>query len=128
MTDLVFVYGTLKKGYSNHQLFKQAEFLAHATTSGIMLNLGAFPAIINGKARVFGELYKITPEILAFLDRLEGHPHFYERKLVDLKTQDIDEMGEDIKAWCYFLSKGAQEYYQEVCPIIKNGVWDKKRL
>ena len=125
MTNLVFVYGTLKKGYSNHQLLKQAELECKGTINGIMLNLGAFPAIINGRATVFGEMYRVTPEILAFLDRLEGHPHFYERKLVDVL--DLEELHET-SAWCYFLSKGAQEYYQEVCPVIKNGIWDKKRL
>ena len=124
MTPFVFVYGTLKKGYSTHQLLKLAELQSGGTTPGIMLNLGAFPAIIEGRARVFGELYKVTPEILASLDRLEGHPHFYERKLKEIFI-DSDTV---INAWCYFLSKGAQEYYQEVCEVIETGIWDKKRL
>ena len=124
MTNLVFVYGSLKKGYTNHQLLKHAELLSEGRTHGIMLHLGGFPAIVDGKAQVFGELYKVTPEILATLDRLEGHPHFYERRLVTIKPIDQNDGEYLAEAWCYFLSRDSQEHYQVLCPIIKNGTWN----
>jgi len=86
----VLVYGTLKKGGSNHYLIEAAggQFIGYDMVEGPydMFDLGAIPAVVpaqDGKTRkVRGELYAITPEGLASLDMLEGHPNLYRRSKV----------------------------------------------
>jgi len=81
---LVFTYGTLKRGFSNHQLLQElastgdASFVGAAVTaSPLPLVCGPYrvPFLLNlpGEGdRVAGELYAVTPRGLARLDDLEG--------------------------------------------------------
>lgn len=76
----VFVYGTLKKGFGNHVLLSESQCLGPDSLKNYsMFSLGYFPAIRKGEGTVYGEVYEVTPEQLQRLDRLEGHPTFYER-------------------------------------------------
>lgn len=80
----VLVYGSLKQGYGNHRVMQEAggELIGKHTLSGFdMHSLGGFPAIVRGEGRVECEVYQV--ENLAPLDRLEGHPTFYKREVVD---------------------------------------------
>jgi len=84
--NLVFVYGSLKKGFSNHRLLSTSEFVSKGTVHDAELySLGGFPALVSGGGSVEGELYEVSPETLRNLDMLEGHPNFYRRetRLVD---------------------------------------------
>lgn len=76
----VFVYGTLKRGHGNHHLLKGSRFIGIDFIYGTLINLGPFPAVIEGKRAVEGEIYEIDEATLHRLDLLEGHPNFYERK------------------------------------------------
>uniref|UniRef100_K4AEW0 Gamma-glutamylcyclotransferase family protein n=1 Tax=Setaria italica TaxID=4555 RepID=K4AEW0_SETIT len=82
---LVFTYGTLKRGFSNHPLLQElsqggdASFVGAAVTAPrLPLVCGPYrvPFLINlpgeGGHRVAGELYAVTPRGLARLDELEG--------------------------------------------------------
>ncbi|KAF8762387.1 hypothetical protein HU200_009567 [Digitaria exilis] len=81
---LVFTYGTLKRGFSNHPLVQElvqsgdASFVGAAVTaSRLPLVCGPYrvPFLLNlpGEGdRVAGELYAVTPRGLARLDDLEG--------------------------------------------------------
>ena len=128
MTNLVFVYGTLKKGFGNHRLLEQAKFGGRGYIERVkMLNLGAFPALIRGGTRAAeGEIYYINDHTLSALDRLEGHPTFYERQEAKIYPFG-DEFGEHLFAWCYFLSKDSQAHYEKLCPVIEEGVWNGRR-
>lgn len=120
----VFVYGSLKKGHGNHRCLEGATFVGPGILDNAkMLNLGAFPGIIPAAdIDVFGEVYKITPDILKRLDRLEGHPTFYCRKLAPIFT-DFEETSAPIEAWVYFLSEDSAAHYQELCETIPSGNW-----
>ena len=82
----VFVYGTLKQGWGNNRLLPPGTFLRKYTTEPLftMWDIGGLPALTRGADRVLGELYEIDGDTLSDLDRLEGHPHFYQRTLVDM--------------------------------------------
>lgn len=72
-----FVYGTLKRGQSNHHLIADAvRAIVPATVAGRLYDLGPFPALGLGDDRVRGELLLIAPALLArtltLLDELEG--------------------------------------------------------
>ena len=85
VTQLVGVYGTLKKGNVNHDLMQYAcaEFVANAKTLRPMrLCITGLPFLIKGEHEeghlVQMELYFVGEDGLKILDALEGHPHFYE--------------------------------------------------
>ncbi|KQK12022.1 putative gamma-glutamylcyclotransferase At3g02910 [Brachypodium distachyon] len=104
---LVFTYGTLKRGFSNHSLLQDlahtgdASFVgAAATTSPLPLVCGPYrvpfllnlPLVRGGAHRVSGELYSVTPRGLARLDDLEGVSRsHYERLPVSVALLDGDE-------------------------------------
>jgi len=81
MTDrfLVFVYGTLKKGFPNHDRYmQQARRMGTFRTwerYRLVLNGDRYsPCMIAGAGRgrrVVGELYEVDPAGLAMMDRLE---------------------------------------------------------
>jgi len=110
--DVVAVYGTLKKGYGNHRVMRQAggEFICEARS------VDAFPLVVSGLPylldkrgsghRVAVELYRVSSaEGFAILDRLEGHPDFYCRKVEKFEA----DTGEVIEAWVYFLTRANRE-------------------
>jgi gamma-glutamylaminecyclotransferase len=73
----VFVYGTLKRGGSNHLFLSGQHFLAEArTVPGFTLySMGDYPGMVRapGDTRgVTGELWSVDDSCLADLDRLEG--------------------------------------------------------
>jgi gamma-glutamylcyclotransferase (GGCT)/AIG2-like uncharacterized protein YtfP len=83
---LVFVYGSLKKGFYNHSLLKESTLVGPAVTAPefTMYDLGSFPAITHeGTTSIKGEVYDVKERTLADLDRLEGHPFFYRRMEID---------------------------------------------
>jgi gamma-glutamylcyclotransferase (GGCT)/AIG2-like uncharacterized protein YtfP len=85
---LLFVYGTLRSGQSNHRELSRARFVrASATVANYeLVDLGAYPALLEGgKTAVHGELYEVTDALLAELDIFEDVPTLYERKSVALR-------------------------------------------
>ncbi len=89
----IFVYGSLKHGFSNHSLlskFSDTQFLGKAITEDkfkmVGYSSGTFPYLVKESVplqvdavQIHGELYEISEECLARLDKLEGHPDFYTR-------------------------------------------------
>lgn len=91
---ILFFYGTLKRGRSNHGFLKDCEFLGEAYTSkDYTLIVSGLPFLIEREGEgCKGELYEVPPEALKYIDRLEGHPDFYERK--PIKAYNIDDRQE----------------------------------
>lgn len=116
----VFVYGSLRKGYGNHdRLMKKAQFLREAETKPeyTLVSLGAFPAMIKGTTAIKGELYSVGLQTLAQLDILEGHPDFYKRTVIKLSDET------DCFTYIYQLpieEKVLQNF------TIKSGDWNNK--
>lgn len=85
-THLVFTYGTLKRGYRNHHFLDGCELVSEAVTADrFYVTCVGFPiAHRRGKRKlpVRGEVYRVSDEVLASLDHLEGVPHHYQRELV----------------------------------------------
>ena len=85
--NLVFVYGSLKKGFNNHPLLERSECVGRGLVHDAQLySLGSFPALVIGEGSVEGEVYEADEETMKRLDMLEGHPHFYQRQtfLIDM--------------------------------------------
>lgn len=113
--ERVFVYGTLLSGESNHRLLEGSTKVGnYALAKGfLMKNLGPFPACVeesDNPIPVIGEVWKVSPETFARLDRLEGYPDFYNRKQIDTFSGP---------AWIYFCNEEKDR------PTILSGSWKK---
>ncbi|EEG79114.1 gamma-glutamylcyclotransferase family protein [Dethiobacter alkaliphilus] len=84
---LIFVYGTLLKGRSNHNRFlSTAKFLGEGVINGFTLHhLGSYPGIKRSKkGLVKGEVYKVDAQTLSQIDMLEGEGSLYLRQTTDV--------------------------------------------
>lgn len=112
--NTVFVYGTLKRGFHNHNRHlanSGTTFLGKASTiSKYDLVVMGLPYLLPGEGehRVRGELYEVSDAVLASLDRLEGHPTFYQRHQIYVQPDE----GAPVIAWVYF-------YQGDVAPGMK---------
>ncbi len=100
-TSLVFVYGTLRKGFKYHRLLHRAHFVGYAVTrKRYALYLAKYPCVIQGEhvSGITGEVYEVDQPTLESLDELEGHPHEYYREQVPVILEDERE----VSAWLYF--------------------------
>jgi gamma-glutamylaminecyclotransferase len=99
----LFVYGSLRRGHSNHAELAGASFLGKASTAPdyAVVMLGSYPALVCTEAGdgvcIEGELYEVSPELFAVLDEFEGDE--YERRSVRLAGEITGELGE---ALAYF--------------------------
>lgn len=106
MRHLVFVYGTLKKGFPNHNNYMgSAKRLGKYQTIEkyplILCGARYVPCMINSPGKghhVEGELYEVDDECLNRIDALEGiqDSDGYRRTVIrvsssELKSQDIRE-------------------------------------
>lgn len=91
----VFVYGTLRTGERNHDFLAGAARVAADRTPAryTLVDLGAYPAaVVGGATAIVGEVFEVDAATLARLDRLEGHPHLYQRMPVRLTSRRIAVM------------------------------------
>ena len=113
----VLVYGTLRKGHSNHRLLHDAGYIDTRNLSlpFVMKHLGGFPGLLpDGQDHdIMCELYEVDDLTFERLDYLEGYPSFYNRQLINAGTA--------APAWIYYLTD--EEYYQHY-PEIESGDWD----
>jgi gamma-glutamylcyclotransferase (GGCT)/AIG2-like uncharacterized protein YtfP len=99
--SLVFVYGTLRSGASNHWRMKDSRFLGHATARGQLFQIDWYPGAIfapNDPNQIVGEIYDVPDSVLGELDQFEGQE--YERVRV---TAKVDDRYEQAWAWNYRL-------------------------
>jgi len=75
MKHTVAVYGTLKRGYSNHHLLDKACYIGSDTLTSLTLyDLGPYPgALPKPSDGVEVEVYAVNSLLLATLDELEGY-------------------------------------------------------
>ncbi len=104
MTNRLFVYGTLKGGFSNHYLLEGCEFFGNAATVPTykMIENG-FPVIMSdpeGKS-VAGEIYTVDDDILARLDQLEREGSSYDRQLIEVTLRLVSGDRLPTKAFIY---------------------------
>lgn len=72
----IFVYGTLKRGYSNHGYLRGQKFIGMAMTQPRyrLHDLGGYPGMVldeSGGVSIHGEVWEVDAPCLARLDELE---------------------------------------------------------
>ncbi len=91
-SQLVFVYGSLKRGYALHALLQGQFCLGEALTEPLyrLFDLGAYPGLVEwpeGLA-VCGEVYRVDFDCLRRLDEAEGvAERCYVRRKIQLQAE-----------------------------------------
>jgi gamma-glutamylcyclotransferase (GGCT)/AIG2-like uncharacterized protein YtfP len=73
--ELLFVYGTLMRGFRLHNLLAgRAEYVGEGEVPGLLFDLGAYPAALRGHGgSIRGEVYRLPdPGFWVALDSAEG--------------------------------------------------------
>lgn len=97
MNVLLFVYGTLKRGCSNHRQMAGCTFVAEANTRpGFQLyDVGGYPglvAVLDDPDSVLGEVWSVDAAALERLDRFEGVDEgLYRRETIPLAAPFADQ-------------------------------------
>ena len=116
---LVFVYGSLKRGFYNNYWLRDATFIREAKIRlpYQMIDMGDYPALVPSKRKnlIQGEIFKVTSPILKDLDRLEGVPNFYKRRITKFRGDEV---------WVYFLPD-PEKYGDNLTPV-PSGIWKKR--
>ena len=92
----IFVYGSLKRGFSNHGLLVEQRFLAtgHTQPRFKLYDLGNFPGMIEaaeGGRSIEGEIWQVDSSCLAQLEILEDTAHgLYARAPIHLLPPHAD--------------------------------------
>ncbi len=105
--ESLFVYGTLLPGHGNHA--RISDHVRHArpgTIQGILVDLGAFPALVHGEGIVKGMLLDVDDEAIRITDYIEGcrpdqDDSLYAREKVAVDLGD----GTTMMAWTYFFAR-----------------------
>lgn len=97
----IFIYGSLKKGFYNHDVLKSidARFIKNVQTTPdyLLVDLTYFPGLVrseNGKS-IKGELYEIDEQGKKILDILEAVPTLYKDEVIQLNT------GQNVMTYIY---------------------------
>lgn len=120
MNEFVFVYGTLKQGGGLHNLLLGSKCVGkYKLEFAKLIDTGAgYPGLVFTpevpENFVYGEVYKITPIVLARLDHAEGYPHLYTRNQSSVQG----ECGGRRLAWVYVYQRATGKE-----PTVKGGMW-----
>jgi gamma-glutamylcyclotransferase (GGCT)/AIG2-like uncharacterized protein YtfP len=104
--ELLFVYGSLKKGFPRNKYLAKSNYLGTARTTSEyrLLDTGnGWPALIRrihelppaeegkvhaqihiGGPPTFGELYEVPDETMELLDQVEGVPDLFDKELIEI--------------------------------------------
>lgn len=113
-TMLIFVYGTLRSGASNHHRLGGGEFVEQVELPGELFAIDWYPGMvhdIHSPSRVVGEIYRVSANTLRELDEYEGSE--YKRISVKVETSDGSL---DVYLWEYV-------YPHEHFTTIEHGDW-----
>jgi gamma-glutamylcyclotransferase (GGCT)/AIG2-like uncharacterized protein YtfP len=116
---LVFVYGSLKRGFRHHAVLGAAQLVREASTAPgyRLVRYGEYPALApdpGGSERVYGELYWVELSDLPRLDGFEDVPELYQRGEVTL------DGGERAEAYLISAQVAARH------PPVPFGKWEER--
>lgn len=103
MNEIVFVYGTLRKGGSNHHRMAGAVERGPATVRGRLYQVDWYPGLLLDETgvEIRGEAYEVDATTLAALDDFEGS-HY---RRVSVRVMPVDGGAPiDVWIWEYIVS------------------------
>ena len=120
MSDLLFVYGALRKGASSDWRMEGARCLGSAVVQGTLVKIDWYPGLVlKGDTRVKGEVYEVGPELLKQLDKFEGIGSQNEAEDEYHRIRINVSLGQKpTKVWIYEWLKGIGDY-----EVVYSGDW-----
>ncbi len=134
----VFVYGTLKPGEVNYQLYCASKIIeaTYAITRGQLFSLPAgYPAMTLGNGWVRGFVLTLSdPKVLRVLDEYEGYQegrscsvsagespdqNLYDRQVIEIFNPTQQPLG---SAWAYLMSPN--KIYRLGGTLLPDGEWN----
>lgn len=109
MSQLIFVYGTLRRGFMFHAYLGGARCMGGAhTVNHHALYVGEYPMCVRDRAvgPVAGEIYDVSDGMLTMLDALEEHPRLFRREEIPVRLDN----GRTVTAWIYFIVNPPSEH------------------
>ncbi|WP_052302336.1 gamma-glutamylcyclotransferase [Bacillus sp. SG-1] len=110
----IFVYGSLRKNQRYHYYLEDSKLISEqAWIQGKLYDTGeGYPAVKEGKDRVFGEIYEINQTVLESIDDLEDYKensdnNLYMRQVAEAQT---DEGPVDVIYYTGFQSSLFKDY------------------
>ena len=118
MSELIFVYGALRKGASNDWRMKGAQWLGPAEVAGTLVKIDWYPGLVlGGGSVVLGEVYEVGSELMNELDEFEGIGLEDERNGEYHRVKvEVSFEGEPLNVWIYEWLKGVEGY-----PVVESG-------
>jgi gamma-glutamylcyclotransferase (GGCT)/AIG2-like uncharacterized protein YtfP len=115
---MIFVYGSLKRGYALHHLLTDQHYVGTAVTKPLyrLFDLGSYPGMIEWPEglSVHGEIYKVNHSCLQTLDDAEGTAEgLYARRPVLLHSPFE---AETVFAWFWLHSVAGKTDCRSVWP------------
>ena len=105
-------YGTLRKGFSNNYLLGDALYIGRGLTQAhYQMKVNRILPFVNKTpdVQIVVDVYEVSEHLLlTHLDRLENHPVWYKRELIEVEVVITNEMAttEPLMAWLYFCDEG----------------------
>jgi len=124
----LFTYGTLKKGGHFHPYLSinpNTEFIGNTILNGYRMYEtagGGFPFIREGDGVVHGELYKLDDSMEAVLDRVEGYPDLYDKRIVQVQCGG-DDSTHEYDALVYLVTNKQLPNHVITPKPIESGKW-----
>lgn len=122
--QLLFVYGSLKRGFSRHSALREQRYIGIARTAPnyAMFGYGGFPALVDQELaensgvtasnNIFGELYEVDDACMIELDKIEGVDRkLFERKEVNLESVTMVGLPTSEGVWKKIAGKKAIAYF-----------------
>ena len=123
MSVLLFVYGTLKCGFSRNYALNGQLYLGTARTTPEygMYTTGGYPALLNQKLAetnqvkaedsIYGELWEVDDECIMKIDKIEGTDvNLFERLPIDITEINLTRLPLSKSAWNLVQNKKAHAY------------------
>ncbi|MCL7426881.1 gamma-glutamylcyclotransferase [Streptomyces sp. YS415] len=131
MTLPFFVYGTLRPGGPNHDLFLRGRTLTEepAALGGAWLYDGpGYPYVVEAPGgRVHGELITprpdAYPDLLRALDRLEDYTPGGSRNLYERVEREVTTGSRPVRAWVYVAAPAVAARLRAHGRLIAGGDW-----
>jgi gamma-glutamylaminecyclotransferase len=120
---ILFVYGTLKSQQDRNFLLDDAEYISEFSISDYSLftiDGVLFPFMVSKSGgSVFGEIYRVSDDLILELDQIEGHPDFYVRSNVGNYRTTL------IESYVISMDRLLEFYSNRSIEEIPSGIWQK---
>ena len=131
MNKQIAVYGTLRKGETNHHVLSKSLFLKTIRLKGFkMYGTNKFPTVIKGSAtdEITVEIYQVVnPKILKALDFLEGFDRTNPSSLDNFYTIQELKLNEENEPIEIYTFDHNPEIVHQIGPLIQSGDWCSRK-